>query len=148
VSIELSAPSRENRLNASGSMDPFDVAATHDIDISKARANSKWGHRIDPHVDREREWIETDLLYAGTATSYALVDRPHAPKTTANATGDVITTDGQLSVLELGATKPNIINPPTPVLQTRPNVIQSMIPVVVRFPITSFLQKRRAKFLC
>jgi hypothetical protein len=95
-------------------------AATHDIDISKARANTKWGHRIDPHVDREREWIETDLLYAGTATSYALVDRPHVPKTTSNATGDVITTDGQLSIVELGATKPNIINPSTPVLQTRP----------------------------
>jgi hypothetical protein len=95
-------------------------AATHDIDISKARANTKWGHRIDPHVDREREWIETDLLFAGTATSYALVDRPHVPKTTANATGDVITTDGQLSIVELGATKPNIINPASPVLQTRP----------------------------
>jgi LssY C-terminus len=95
-------------------------AATHDIDISKARANTKWGHRIDPHVDREREWIETDLLFAGTATSYALVDRPHVPKTTANATGDVITTDGQLSIVELGTTKPNILNPRTPVLQTRP----------------------------
>jgi LssY-like putative type I secretion system component LssY len=95
-------------------------AATHDIAISTARANTKWGHRIDPHVDREREWIETDLLFAGTATSYALVDRPHIPKTTANATGDVITTDGQLSIVELGATKPNILNPPTPVLQTRP----------------------------
>ena len=95
-------------------------AATHDIDISKARANTKWGHRIDPHVDREREWIETDLLYAGTATSYALVDRPHVPKTTSNATGDVITTDGQLAIVELGTTKPNILNPPTPVLQTRP----------------------------
>jgi LssY C-terminus len=95
-------------------------AATHDIDISKARANTKWGHRIDPHVDREREWIETDLLYAGTAISYALVDRPHVPKTTANATGDVITTDGQLSIVELGTTKPNILTPRTPVLQTRP----------------------------
>jgi hypothetical protein len=95
-------------------------ASTHDIDISTARAHTKWGHRIDPHVDREREWIETDLLFAGTATSYALVDRPHVPKTTANGTGDVITTDGQLSIVELGTTKPNILNPATPVLQTRP----------------------------
>jgi len=95
-------------------------AATHDIDISKARANTKWGHRIDPHVDREREWIQTDLLYAGTATSYALVDRSHVPKTTSNATGDVITTDGQLAIVTLGTTKPNILNPPTPALQTRP----------------------------
>ena len=59
-------------------------------------------------------------VQADTSTSYARVDRPHAPKTTANASGDVITTDGQLSVPELGTTKPNIINPPTPVLQTRP----------------------------
>jgi hypothetical protein len=95
-------------------------AATHDIDISTARAKTKWGHRIDPHVDREREWIETDLLFAGTATSYARVDRPHVPKTTGNATGDVITTDGQISIVELGKTKPNILNPSTPVLQTRP----------------------------
>jgi LssY C-terminus len=95
-------------------------AATHDIDISTARAHTKWGHRIDPHVDREREWIETDLLYAGTATSYALVDRPHVPKKTANGTGDVITTDGQLSIVEIGSTKPNILNPGTPALQTRP----------------------------
>jgi hypothetical protein len=95
-------------------------AATHDIDISRARANTKWGHRIDPHVDREREWIETDLLYAGTATSYALVDRPHVPKTASNGTGDVITTDGQLSIVELGITKPNLLTPTTPVLQTRP----------------------------
>jgi len=95
-------------------------AATHDIAISTARANTKWGHRIDPHVDREREWIETDLLFAGTAKSYALVDRPHIPKTTANATGDVILTDGQLSILELGKTTPNILNPVMPALQTRP----------------------------
>ena len=64
--------------------------------------------------------VETELLYAGTATAYARVDRLHIPKTTANATGDVITTDGQLSVLELGTTKPNIINSPSPTLQTRP----------------------------
>jgi hypothetical protein len=94
-------------------------AATHDIDISTARAHTKWGHRIDPHVDREREWIETDLLFAGTANSYALVDRPQVPKATRNATGDVIATDGQLSIVELGSTKPNILNPGTPALKTR-----------------------------
>jgi hypothetical protein len=94
-------------------------AATHDIAISTAKAKTKWSHRIDPHVDREREWIETDLLYSGTATSYALVDRPHAPKKTANATGDELLTDGQLSIVELGPTKPNILNPPSTVLQSR-----------------------------
>ncbi|WP_158944605.1 LssY C-terminal domain-containing protein [Granulicella sp. S190] len=93
-------------------------AATHDIAISTQRKATKWSHRIDPHIDREREWIETDLLYSGTATSYALVDRPHAPKKAANATGDDLLTDGQLSILELGPTKPNILNPPSPILQS------------------------------
>ncbi|WP_353065251.1 LssY C-terminal domain-containing protein [Tunturibacter psychrotolerans] len=94
-------------------------AATHDIAISTEKKGTKWSHRIDPHIDREREWIETDLLYKGTATSYALVDRPHAPKKTANATGDELLTDGRVSIVELGPTKPNILNPPSPVLQSR-----------------------------
>lgn len=94
-------------------------AATHDLAISNERKGTKWAHRIDPHVDREREWVETDLLYSGTATSYALVDRPHVPKKTANSTGDEILTDGQLSIVELGATKPNILNASTQVLQSR-----------------------------
>ena len=94
-------------------------AATHDIAISTEKAKTKWSHRIDPHIDREREWIETDLLFKGTATSYALVDRPHAPKKTTNATGDELLTDGQLSVLMIGNTKPNILNTQSPVLQTR-----------------------------
>ena len=94
-------------------------AATHDIAISTEKAKTKWSHRIDPHIDREREWIETDLLFKGTATSYALVDRPHAPKKTTNATGDELLTDGQLSVLVIGNTKPNILNTQSPVLQTR-----------------------------
>jgi hypothetical protein len=94
-------------------------AATHDIAISTEKKGTKWSHRIDPHIDREREWIETDLLYKGTATSYALVDRPHAPKKTSNATGDELLTDGRVSIVELGPTKPNILNPPSPVLQSR-----------------------------
>ena len=45
-------------------------AATHDIDTTNSRAGSKWSHRIDPHVDRERDWVETDLLFVvGTRRS-------------------------------------------------------------------------------
>jgi LssY C-terminus len=43
-------------------------AATHDIATSSSKAYTKWSHRIDPHVDRERDWVETDLLFIGTAT--------------------------------------------------------------------------------
>jgi hypothetical protein len=80
-------------------------AATHDIAISKARGGTKWSHRIDPHIDRERDWVETDLLFVGTATGYADVDRPVAPKIAANATGDQILTDGKMSVVLVGRSK-------------------------------------------
>jgi len=80
-------------------------AATHDIATSSSRGYTKWSHRIDPHVDREREWVETDLLFIGTATAYADVDRAAAPRKASNATGDTIVTDGKLSVVELARAK-------------------------------------------
>jgi hypothetical protein len=80
-------------------------AATHDIDTTNSRAGSKWSHRIDPHVDRERDWVETDLLFVGTAVAYAEVDRPNALRTLSNATGDQIVTDGKMSVVQLATAK-------------------------------------------
>ena len=81
------------------------AAATHDIATTNARGGTKWSHRIDPHIDRERDWIETDLLFAGTAKCYADVERPSAPKKTTNGTGDEILTDGKMTVLELSGAK-------------------------------------------
>jgi hypothetical protein len=77
-------------------------AATHDIAISKGRGGTKWSHRIDPHIDRERDWLETDLLFIGTANGYADVDRPAAPREAGNATGDQLLTDGKMTVLSIG----------------------------------------------
>ena len=77
------------------------AAATHDIATSNSRAGTKWSHRIDPHVDRERDWVASDLLFVGSATAYADVDRPAAPRKIANATGDQIVTDGKMSVVKL-----------------------------------------------
>jgi hypothetical protein len=62
-------------------------------------------HRIDPHIDRERDWVETDLLFVGTGIAYADVDRPAAPKKISNATGDVIVTDGKIAVVQLAKAK-------------------------------------------
>ena len=80
-------------------------AATHDIATMNSRGGSKWSHRIDPHVDRERDWVETDLLFVGTGIAYADVDRPAAPKKLENATGDEIVTDGKLTVVQLATPK-------------------------------------------
>jgi hypothetical protein len=76
-------------------------AATHDIATESSRGKTKWIHRIDPHIDRERDWILTDLLFAGTATAYVDVDRLAVPKRAENATGDKLLTDGEVSIIEL-----------------------------------------------
>jgi hypothetical protein len=83
-------------------------AATHDIATEHNKTMTQWTHRIDSHIDRERDWIESDLLFIGSATGYVDVDRPKAPRTLANATGDNITTDGIMSVVQVGParTKP------------------------------------------
>jgi len=80
-------------------------AATHDIATTKERGYTKWSHRIDPHVDRERDWVATDLLFVGTAKAYADVPRPAAPKKLSNATGDNMVTDGKLTALKLAPAK-------------------------------------------
>ena len=94
-------------------------AATHDIGVANSRMKTKWSHRIDPHIDRERDWIETDLLFAGTAVGYLDVQRPSAPHSAGNATGDAIVTDGAMTVVKIGPLKLPKPNAADPALITR-----------------------------
>jgi len=94
-------------------------AATHDIATTNSRAATKWTHRIDPHIDRERDWVESDLLFSGMAEAYADVDRPKAPRKLENATGDDIVTDGKMSVVLLRG-RATDEKSPSPVLSARP----------------------------
>ena len=66
---------------------------------------AKGSHRIDPHIDRERDWVETNLFFDGTAEAYAEVDRPNALRTLSNATGDQIVTEGKISIVQLATSK-------------------------------------------
>ncbi len=84
-------------------LDVWVATATHDIGIGSSRKGTKWFHRIDPHIDRERERIKNELLLSGVAQSYALVDRKHVAQINANATGDKLITDRKMLVLMLGS---------------------------------------------
>jgi len=95
-------------------------AATHDLATSSSRAHTKWSHRIDPHIDRERDWVETDLLFIGTAKGYADVDRPAAPRKLSNATGDEIVTDGKITVVQLASVNNPVNAGGAPALSHRP----------------------------
>ncbi len=76
-------------------------AGTHDTGIDFSQQNYTFIHKIDPQLDRERAKVVNDLLYTGAVKGLALVDRPQVPKSGAtNATGDELTTDGRIAVVE------------------------------------------------
>jgi hypothetical protein len=75
------------------------AAATHDISITFSRESKSFTHGIDPDIDRERSKVVNDLLFTGQLKGYTLADRS-VPKGLSNATGDKLTTDGKLAVVE------------------------------------------------
>lgn len=77
------------------------TAATHDIGISFSSKDHTFIHKIDSAIDRERTKVTGDLIFSGHVRAMALVNRPEAPRETENATGDKVTTDGKMAVLEL-----------------------------------------------
>jgi hypothetical protein len=76
-------------------------SSTHDIGIEFSQENRTFIHVIDTQIDRERAKVVSDLLFAGHVQSLALVERPKVPRTSRNATGDAIETDGRMAVLVL-----------------------------------------------
>lgn len=75
-------------------------AATHDIGIDFSRRDYTFIHRTDPQIDRERAKVVNDLVFTGKVHGLELVERPNAPTTGQNATGDDFKTDGGMAVLE------------------------------------------------
>jgi LssY C-terminus len=76
------------------------AAATHDTGLGFS-ARKKLIHRIDPNIDQERAKVSDDLRFAGCASLPEMVERPHVPRITQNATGDRMITDGRAAVLRL-----------------------------------------------
>jgi hypothetical protein len=79
----------------------WSVAATHDIGISFSEQNRTFIHLINPQIDRERTKVVDDLVFTGRVQSLALIERPHVPKKSENATGDALETDARIAVLVL-----------------------------------------------
>jgi len=76
------------------------AAATHDTSISFSEENRTFIHKIDWHIDAERAKVVNDLLFTGLVKGLSLVDRPDAPTSGRNATGDAFETDGRMAVLQ------------------------------------------------
>jgi hypothetical protein len=76
-------------------------SSTHDTGIAFSEENRTFIHKIDPQIDKERAKVVSDLLFTGGVKSLALVDRPGVPKSSRNATGDALETDGRMAVVIL-----------------------------------------------
>ena len=77
-------------------------AGTHDIGIERdQRKPDALTHKIDPNVDKERDFIGDTLQQAGWVEAMSYMDRPNQVKQTKTATGGEITTDGRTLVIVL-----------------------------------------------
>lgn len=77
------------------------AAATHDIGLEFSHRTRHYTHRIDGAIDDERSTVLVDLVDARAVRHFAFVDRPEVPRTSVNATGDAVTTDGRVLVVTL-----------------------------------------------
>jgi hypothetical protein len=82
-------------------VDAWAGAATHDIGVKLSMKRMSFIHRIDPNIDLEREKIINDLFAAGCLAGWTYAGRSGVPKSSLNATGDVMQTDQKLAVLRL-----------------------------------------------
>lgn len=83
------------------------ASSTHDIGIDFSEENHTFIHKIDPHIDKERAKIVSDLLFTKRVQSLALVERPEVPTNTLNATGDQIVTDARMAVIIFSSASPS-----------------------------------------
>lgn len=76
-------------------------SSTHDIGFEKDQRNNGITHKIDPQIDKERDFIEQSFAAVGNLEAAAYV-KPSNPLTTAKtATGGSFESDGRIVVLVL-----------------------------------------------
>jgi hypothetical protein len=76
-------------------------AATRDINLAYLRPGQRLTHKIAADVDQEREKVAYDLAFTSCASVLGWIGRPEVPGFTENATGDSMTTDKRLVVVQL-----------------------------------------------
>ncbi len=77
-------------------------AGTHDIGIERdQRSANAITHKIDPDVDKERDFIGATLQQAGWVEAMSYMDRLNGIKETHTATGGEIKSDGRVLVIVL-----------------------------------------------
>ena len=76
-------------------------AATHDIGFEKDQRNNGLTHKIDPAIDKEREYLGETLDSTGEVAVLSYVTPPDPLKEAHTATGGTFFSDGQILVIQL-----------------------------------------------
>jgi hypothetical protein len=83
-------------------------SSTHDTGATLSLEHRQFVHHITPDIDEERSKVIRDLNVAGCVKAVHLVSRPKMASITQNATGDLVSTDGALAVVELKECRPMV----------------------------------------
>ena len=78
-------------------------AATHDIGFERDQRNGGITHKIDPDVDKEREFVAESFLSTGLVTQLGYVTPPNPLTEAKTATGGSFNSDGRVLVMALSA---------------------------------------------
>jgi hypothetical protein len=76
-------------------------SSTHDIGFERDQRNDRVTHKIDPDIDKERDFIEQSFAAAGNLQSAAYVSPAHPLTSAKTATGGEFHSDGRVLVLSL-----------------------------------------------
>jgi hypothetical protein len=76
-------------------------AATRDVEFGYMRPGRPFAHKIAADLDRERDKVAYDLAFTGCTNTLDWAGRTDVPRVAENATGDAMTTDTRLALVEL-----------------------------------------------
>jgi hypothetical protein len=76
-------------------------SSTHDIGFEKDQRNDGITHKIDPEIDKERDFLEQSFAAAGDLLAAAYVTPTESLTTAKTATGGSFQSDGRIVVLTL-----------------------------------------------
>lgn len=79
----------------------FVAAATHDVGIEFATKERTFTHRVDPHIDLERDKVVDDLITAGAIDALSFRPRARIAGMTMNRAKNPVVTDWRVAVAAL-----------------------------------------------
>jgi hypothetical protein len=77
-------------------------AATHDIGFERDQRNNGVTHKIDPDIDKERDYVQKTLAGTGLVSEVSYFLPSHPLQEAKTATGGSFHSDGRVLILQLG----------------------------------------------